>query len=236
MQILIADDHGLVREGLGLLLSNMFENIVILEADNVDSALEQIESNNQLDLILLDLQMPGMDQNFEEGSISYTRFAGIQRIVKQAPEIPLVIVSAFSKTEYIVRAIEMGARGYIVKTANHDVLRHALELVLVGQIYVPPEILLTLDSTGRESLTKNTIRKGTPGNILSQLTPRQSATLDLLILGKANKEIARDLSILESTVKAHVRIILKKLNATNRTEAARIAADLGWVSPDRIPE
>lgn len=235
MQILIADDHGLFREGLRLVLSHMFENVVILEADSVDSVLKQIESNKQLDLILLDLQMPGMDQNFEEG-ISYTRFAGIQRVVKQVPEVPLVIVSAFSKTEYIVRTIEMGARGYIVKTANHDVLRHALELVLSGQIYVPPEILLTLDKTGRESLNKNNIRNGTPGNILSQLTPRQSATLDLMILGKSNKEIARDLSILESTVKAHVRVILKKLNASNRTEAARVAADLGWTNSDRMPQ
>ncbi len=234
MQILIADDHGLFREGLRLVLSSMFENVEILEASSVEATLKQIENSTKPDLILMDLQMPGMDQSVGDG-IKYKRFAGIQRVVEQVPETPLVIVSAYTNPEFIARTIEMGACGYIVKSSNRDVLKHALALVTSGEVYVPPDVLLAVSLTSK-SVAKKCGKSGIPENLLQQLTPRQRATLDLVILGKSNKEIARDLSILESTVKAHIRVILKKLNASNRTEAARIAMDLGWNRSDEIPQ
>lgn len=221
MRVLVADDHTLVRRGLHLLLSKLYPEIEVLEAGDVEQALRVAAGQKQLDLVLCDLAMPGMEQ-----------LKGLQALRQRLPGVPVVILSGVSNPDDIVKAIEQGARGYILKSASDETFRHAVSLVLSGGIYLPSEALL--DSQQRW------IGKGrapgadfAPSNPLSSLTERQRDVLSLLMGGQSNKEIARNLGLLESTVKAHVKIILDKLDASNRTQAAMIAAELGWPPPDR---
>jgi DNA-binding NarL/FixJ family response regulator len=140
------------------------------------------------------------------------------------------MLSAHTEPEEIARVVGMGARGYIPKSSDEEVLRHAISLVLSHNVYVPPSVLSAVADTagGPDSMHAHPPARPPPANPLDLLTPRQRATLNLIMLGQSNKEIARNLNLLESTVKAHVRVILQKLKASNRTQAARIAAELGW--------
>lgn len=221
MRVLIADDHTLVRRGLHLLLTKLYPETEVVEASDVDSALKAAAAQPQLDLVLCDLAMPGMEQ-----------LKGLQALHERLPGVPIVILSGISNPDDIVRTIEQGARGYILKSASDETFRHAVSLVLSGEIYLPSDAFL--DRQQRWLGTRGA--PGTafaPGNPLGSLTERQRDVLTLLMGGQSNKEIARNLGLLESTVKAHVKIILGKLEAANRTQAAMIAAELGWPPPDR---
>lgn len=209
MRILIADDHALFRRGLGLLLRQLYPDAEILEATDVASALALGERLAQSDVVLLDLTMPGM-----EG------LAGLERLRQAAPAARIVMLSASADLDSIRRAMGAGARGYVLKSGSDETLRHALSLVMAGEIYVPPVVLAELDRPqgGPELPADSPLRS---------LTERQRETLQLLVQGLSNKEIARQLGLLESTVKAHLKVILKKLGATNRTQAALLATQLG---------
>jgi DNA-binding NarL/FixJ family response regulator len=223
MRVLIADDHALVRRGLHLLLSKLYPEAEVLEASDVAGALKAAAAASELDLVLCDLAMPGMEQ-----------MRGLKALKERLPEVPVVILSGHSNPDDIVRAIELGARGYILKSASDEAFRHAVSLVLSGEIYLPSEAFLdrqqrwlgTRSGAGAEFAASNP---------LSTLTERQRDVLTLMMSGQSNKEIARNLGLLESTVKAHVKIIFGKLEASNRTQAAMIAAELGWPPPDRTP-
>lgn len=228
MRILIADDHALFREGLSLVLARLYPDAEVQEARNVDEALASLANGNPPDLVLLDLAMPGMSDVDPDGD-ARGRFAGVERVVRQAGDTPVVMVSAHVNPEQIAATINLGARGYILKSSSQEVLRHALSLVMSGAVYIPPSVLTAV---GRDhSVGRERAGSSSTGNPLRNLTPRQRATLDLMMLGKSNKEIARELDVLESTVKAHVRVILNKLKASNRTQAVRIATDFGWSDP-----
>lgn len=221
MRVLIADDHTLVRRGLHLLLSKLYPEAEVLEAADAPSALDKALAAPHLDLVLCDLAMPGMEQ-----------FKGLQALCRALPGVPVVILSAISSTDDIVRAIELGARGYVLKSASDDTFRHALSLVLSGEVYLPSEAFL--DRQHRWIGTRGPAAAAfAASNPLSTLTERQRDVLTLMMAGQSNKEIARNLGLLESTVKAHVKIVLSKLDAANRTQAAMIAAELGWPPPDR---
>lgn len=221
MRVLIADDHTLVRRGLHLLLAKLYPEVEVLEAADADAALAAAEAAPQLDLVLCDLAMPGMEQ-----------LKGLEALRRRLPDVPVVILSAISNPEDIVRTIERGARGYVLKSASDDTFRHALSLVLSGEIYLPSEAFLDRDRRwvgGRGAPAA----EFAASNPLSSLTERQRDVLTLMMTGQSNKEIARNLGLLESTVKAHVKIILSKLDAANRTQASMIAAELGWPPADR---
>lgn len=221
MRVLIADDHTLVRRGLHLLLTKIYPEAEVEEASDIDAALRLIAARPEFDLVLCDLAMPGMEQ-----------LKGLQLLGQKLPGVPVVILSAISHSEDIVRAIEQGARGYILKSASDETFRHAVSLVLSGEIYLPSEAFL--DRQQRWVGARGAAgAEFAPGNPLSSLTERQRDVLSLLMAGQSNKEIARNLGLLESTVKAHVKIILGKLDAANRTQAAMIAAELGWPPPER---
>jgi len=209
MRILIADDHALFRRGLSLLLRQLYPDAEVIEATDVASALALGDGLVQCSVILLDLTMPGM-----EG------LAGLERLRLAAPAAPIVMLSASAELESIRRAIAGGARGYVLKSGSDETLRHALSLVMAGEIYVPPVVLSQLDrpAGGPELPADSPLRS---------LTERQRETLELLAQGLSNKEIARQLGLLESTVKAHLKVILKKLGATNRTQAALLATQHG---------
>lgn len=212
MRILVVDDHTLFRRGFSLLLQRLYPEIEIEEASDVASALEAVRRIS-VDLILLDLAMPGMDG-----------FSGLEQLRDAVPSAAIVIVSAISDSDRIREALERGARGYVLKTINDAALKHALSLVMSGETYVPAELLQERALKG----VGGPIGKGGPENPLAHLTDRQRDVLGLLMTGQSNKEIARDLGLLESTVKAHIKVILNKLSVANRTQAAMVAAGLGW--------
>jgi DNA-binding NarL/FixJ family response regulator len=215
MHILIVDDHTLFRRGFSLLLQRLYPDAELLEAGDVATALE-LAHRGDIDLVLLDLAMPGM-----EG------FKGLQQLAECLPKATIVIVSAITEPDRIREALERGARGYVLKTINDAALKHALSLMLSGETYVPAELL-----QGRALKGPGVAGgKSGPDNPLSSLTDRQRDVLSLLMTGQSNKEIARHLGLLESTVKAHIKVILNKLSVANRTQAAMMASALGWHPP-----
>jgi len=227
MRVLIADDHTLFRRGLALLLRTHYPSVEIIEAGDVDEALRKLDSAPAPDLVLCDLAMPGM-----------TRLAGLRDLVERLPGTPVVMLSAYADRDDIVRAIETGARGYILKSASDESLKSAISLVLAGETYLPGGVFLDSHRRwiGDQVGGGPTLPAGNP---LNELTARQRDVLSLMMDGLSNKGIARNLGLLESTVKAHVKTILDKLSAANRTQAAILAAKLGWRpsgQTDRTPE
>lgn len=219
LHLLIADDHKLFRSGFKLLTSQLFPGALFADAGDANEAWAVLNAEDAFDLVFLDLAMPGMNG-----------ISGVRRFVERRPAVPIVILSAYAEPGEIAECIELGVRGYIPKSASESVFRNAVALVLSGEIYIPQYVISRiLSGDGSASEGFDRLAESNP---LRQLTPRQQSTLALMIEGHSNKEIARSLDLLESTVKAHVKVILRKLGAHNRTQAALIAADLGW--PRRV--
>ena len=215
MRIMIVDDHALFRKGLTLVLSQLYPEAEILGEKDADSAFDRLEDVQPLDLLLLDLSMPGM-----------AGVVGIRRFVKRCPRTHIVILSASCEPSEVMRAIQYGAHGYILKSATDVVLKNALTLILSGETYIPSIVINNVNKVCNP--LPSAISELPANNPLRSLSPRQRDTLALLMEGQSNKEIARNLGLLESTVKAHIKVILHKLNASNRTQAAMIATELGW--------
>ncbi len=200
MKILIVDDHQLFRDGLSLTLIALTPNQAppaLLHADNADQAIALLEQHNALDLILLDLSLPdthGMKV--------------LQWIQEHMPECPVVIISATEKQSDIMRALDAGAAGFIPKSTSSDVILSALQLVLSGGRYLPPQLLTTAPR-------------------LEQLTDRQMEVLEHMNDGMSNKMIANALALSESTVKAHIRKVFSVLQAKSRSHAISIATRMG---------
>ncbi len=222
MRILIADDHTLFRRGLELLLQRIFPAIMMIGVADAHQAMQAIEEHGAFDLVLLDLAMPGMNG-----------IAGVRRFVEHQPAAPVIILSAHVESEEILKCIQLGVRGYVPKSSSEEVLEHALSLVLAGEAFVPSAVVAQLGSGGGRAQPAE-LANLAGDNPLRQLTTRQRETMALMIEGRSNKEIARKLGLLESTVKAHIKVILRKLGAQNRTHAALIAADLGWPRPVKV--
>jgi len=208
MRVLIADDHALFREGLGLLLSKLFPSIVVLEAKDVDEVMTVLHRSTGTDLVLLDLMMPGMDG-----------FRGLHRLKGEFPLIPMAILSMSEDLADIRSAIENGAAGYILKSADHRILEAAIALLAAGHPYVPPHALTAL--SGHASRSGAAARPRRP---IDSLTPREKEVLAHLTAGHSNKVIANTLGVLEGTVKKHAHAIFQKLGVSNRTQAAMIAS------------
>ncbi len=216
MHLLVADDHALFRDGLSLLLKQLDPDVHIIEASCFEAAMACAQSGIDLDLALLDLNMPGMDG-----------VAGITRFQAQASDVPVVVISASEDVADIKDILDAGAMGYIPKSSSSQVMLSALRLVLAGGVYVPVNVLHDVDSPC-ESACKPSANKPGAG---SNLTHRQLEVLRLIIQGKPNKIIARELKLSEGTVKVHLASIFRALNASNRTEAAMAAQHLGLL-PD----
>jgi DNA-binding NarL/FixJ family response regulator len=169
-----------------------------------------------LNLVLLDASMPGMED-----------FAGLRRLVEKLPDVPIVVTSPSESSAQMVAAIRSGARGYFLPSTKACVLRHALPLILLGEIYIPA-FALRLDHGNGMSRPEGLAPR--MGDASGKLTPRQCEIVVMLGAGKSNKEIAREAKVLEGTVKLHVRGILRKLGVRNRTEAVLAAARGGYLS------
>jgi two-component system nitrate/nitrite response regulator NarL len=213
LRILIVDGTTLVRRGLALLLGRLYPDAHIDEAAEQATALARIDDGDY-DLVLCDPAGPD-------------RLADLRALKARLPAAtPLVVLSQVVEPELVVAAIELGARGYVGKSASVDSFGWALSLVLAGETYLPPDAFLDERRQWRAP------RLGTNGfpfdNPLGSLTVRQLDVLELMIAGQSNKEIARNLGLLESTIKAHLKTIFGRLNAVNRTQAAVAARELGW--------
>jgi DNA-binding NarL/FixJ family response regulator len=201
-------------------LQSLDEQLVLLEAQACDEALDLIRSNQDIALILLDLALPGVDG-----------FEALRQFREEFPGVPVVVVSAFDQPEFVTRAIDAGAMGFIPKTSSTQILLNALRLVLSGGVYLPAELLRKHDSIPPSSpqLPTNPAQLRDPREI--GLTQRQSQVLTLLVQGKPNKIICRELNLAEGTVKIHVTAILKALSVTNRTQAVIAVSKLGFKLP-----
>ncbi len=207
MHILVADDHNLVRDGLKPFLFELDPEAIIIDAANFDEALAAAKGTSQLDLVLLDLKMPGM-----------SGLAGVEQMRRVHPNVRVVILSGHVEREEVLAAVRAGAAGYIPKTISGSALINALRLVLAGESYLPPSILLESAPSERKPSTSP----------LSTLSAREREILGYLIEGQTNKEIARRLDLQEITIKIHLRNVYRKIGAVNRAQAVRIALSSGW--------
>jgi DNA-binding NarL/FixJ family response regulator len=212
MKILVVDDHVLIREALRGVLKELKDDAAIVEAPDSSRAMRHVEENPDLELVLLDLNLPDC-----------SGFEVLAELRERYPAISVVVLSASNDRDDIARALDLGALGFIPKSAQREVMLSALKLIFAGGIYVPPEIL-----GRRPPAPAVQPRSGPPLSAAKLgLTERQIDVLALMMEGKSNKAICRLLGIAEPTVKNHVTAILKALKATNRTEAVIAAGALG---------
>lgn len=193
-RVLIADDHPMVRRALSeSLLQSFGESFEVLEAGNVATAREAL-STTSVDLLLLDLSMPGMD-----GART------LQALRTDFPSVPILVVSAIEEPQVIRQTMELGAAGFLPKSSPFATITDAVRAVLAGELWFPH--LGAIEPPAR----------------LAELTPQQRHVLALVCQGKQNKEIAAELHVTEATIKAHVTQILQKLGVRSRTQAALLA-------------
>ncbi|MDE1149942.1 MAG: response regulator transcription factor [Azospirillaceae bacterium] len=210
-QIIIADDHPMVRGALALAVESAFDQAEILECAHLGAVMQLLGEIGMADLLLLDLRMPGVDG-----------FEGLLRVRTQFPATPVVVISALEDARLVREALALGAVGFIPKSTPRQEIIAALALVAGGGIYQPenlPESAPAADGKGQRADDDFLQRVLT-------LTPQQRRVLQLLGTGKLNKEIAYDLDIAETTVKAHVSSILHKLRVYSRTQAVVMAGRL----------
>ena len=220
MKILVVDDHALIREALRGVLRSLKSEATIVEAPNSRQAMQRIEENPEIELILLDLNLPDRDG-----------FEVLAELRERYPAVSVVVLSASDEREHVARALDLGALGFIPKSSQREVMLSAFNLIFAGGIYVPPEILAR---PAPRPVPSAQLRKAVSAADLG-LTDRQMDVLVLMMQGKSNKAICRVLDLAEPTVKNHVTAILKALKASNRTEAVIAAGALG-VQPSRERE
>jgi DNA-binding NarL/FixJ family response regulator len=198
-RIIVVDDHPLFRGALTQALSSALAGARIDQAASLAELEELIAQRNDTDLVLLDLSMPGVQG-----------LSGLLLLRSQHPDIPVVVVSAHDDPETIRRCMEFGASGYVPKSLSVEEIRTAVETVLGGGIWIPPDIDL---ERAADSGTADVVAR------LSTLTPQQVRVLMMLGQGLLNKQIAFQLGVSEATIKAHVSAILQKLHVDSRTQA-----------------
>jgi len=196
MRILIADDHGLVRDTVAMFLRAEGLEVVAC-ADSLEAALEKVKTVGQFDLVLLDYGMPGMDG-----------LAGLGKMKRVNGPKPVAILSGIASPSVASDAIAAGAAGFVPKTLGAQSMVSAIHLMLSGEIFVPYDFM-----------------KQVTAKKVGNLTERETEVLRALTEGKSNKEIALDLDLKEVTIKLHVKTLCRKLDAKNRTQAAMIARD-----------
>ena len=204
--MLIADDHPLFRGALREAVNRLFDRVEVAEAGTFEQVVERLETGGEVDLILLDLQMPGV-----------RGFSGLMYLRAQYPSLPVAIVSANDDPVVIRHCMEFGAAGFLPKTLGVEVLRAAIARVLAGETWTPPDVEL---ASAADAETAALIRR------LATLTPQQVRVLMMLSGGLLNKQIAYELCVSEATVKAHVSAILQKLGVDSRTQAVIAAGKI----------
>lgn len=217
MKILIIDDHVLIREALRGVLKELKGEATVVEASDWRQAVRQIEQGGDLELILLDLTLPDRDG-----------FEILADLRERYPAISIVVLSAHHDRDSVARALDLGALGFIPKSAQREVMLSAFNLIFSGGMYIPPEILVRQEPvpTQSASVPARSGRRVSAADL--GITERQFEVLALMMQGRSNKAICRVLGLAEPTIKNHVTAILKALKATNRTEAVIAAGALGF--------
>jgi DNA-binding NarL/FixJ family response regulator len=213
VRLLVVDDHPLVQEAVSNVLRDLDANVEIAVAGDCATGFEMAERGAELDLVLLDLDLPGL-----------SGIAALQRWRSRYPAVPVVVISASDDQATVLAAINGGAAGYIPKSSANRVMREALRLVLAGGKYLPPQLL---DRPPGAAIASPTHRHAAHAAVSLGLTERQVAVLRLIAKGAPNKVICRELGLAERTVKAHVTAVLRSLNVSSRTQAAVEAVRLG---------
>jgi DNA-binding NarL/FixJ family response regulator len=217
MKVLLCDDHALLREAMRGVIKELVPDASVIEAADGRQMAKLIAEDPQLDLLLLDLNLPDQD------GISLLR-----ELRERHPEITVVVLSAFQDRETVRRCLGLGALGFIPKNTERDVVLNALRLVLSGGIYIPVQAL-----DGAEARAAQNCGSASTGDLRARLPPRLGLTdrqIDVLALvmeGKSNKAISRVLGLAEHTVKNHMTAIFKALQVTSRTEAVIAVGKLG---------
>ncbi|WP_016916232.1 response regulator [Vreelandella stevensii] len=216
--LLVADDHPLFRDALQAVIRGGLADTQLLEADSLAAAMAHIEAHDTLDLLLLDLSLPDADG-----------LEGLKTLRSAFPWLPVAIVSAHQERQLVLDAITQGAVGYIPKSTPGEQLLSALEQILQGQLYLPADIMRrppAQRAPAAASVSSSTALQDVerPGR-LPRLTDKQLDVLSCMSQGMSNKQIARELTIAETTVKTHVSAILRKLGASSRVHAIVLASE-----------
>lgn len=224
MRVLLIDDHPLILAALQTVIQGLGDDVQVLGADSAAQARDTLKVRQDFDLVLLDLNL---------GDAS--GFDVLEEFRAQYPSLPVVVISASDRASDVIRAIDQGAMGFVPKRTSNEVLAQALKLVMSGGIYVPPMSLGSdapeVEAPGEsdfslndslqqvQALASQSGYQTAAGLEGLQLTPRQTDVLALLLQGKPNKIIARELGVSVETIKDHVAAVLKALGVSSRTQA-----------------
>lgn len=215
-KVIIADDHPLFRTALKQAIVECIEDAGTLEADNFSQLLSSIEQNPSLEIVFLDLHMPGNNG-----------FTGLTQLQNHYPDLIVIMVSSDDSDETMQKAINFGAAAFIPKSADLSTIASAIDSVLGGGVWLPEHVEMNADQhmmVAHQKLAKQ----------LAQLTPQQYIVLTQIADGQLNKQIAYDLNIKETTVKKHVSAILMKLEVNNRTLAGLAYQQLMLAPPENV--
>lgn len=215
-ELLIADDHPLFREALRGLITKLYPDAMIHEADNISSLYRLVERHADADVLLLDLNMPGA-----------AGYSALVYLRTQYPQLPIVIISAHEDPALMRRAVDHGAMGFIPKSVDSETLSIALEKIFMGEVWLPKHAQQTPAISADEAAA---------AKLLSELTPQQFRVLQMVSTGQLNKQIAYELGVSEATIKTHMTAILRKLGVSNRTQAVLLAYQLGLQEGDSSAE
>jgi len=205
--IVVADDHPLFRDALSGIISTGFSGASVVSAKDLTTTIKALEETADVDLVLLDLNMPGVQG-----------FSGLIFLRGQYPTIPIIVVSGSEDLDTIRRSVSLGASGFIPKSSDTGTIKNAMNSVLDGGVWVPDQAAIDNDTQDDELLEI--------ASRLSTLTPQQMRVLMMLKEGLLNKQIAYELNVSEATVKAHVSAILQKLDVNSRTQAVIVASKI----------
>ena len=206
-KFLIADDHPLFREALKGALKGSFPDAEVFESEDFDSTLAALEQQEELDLLLLDLHMPGSGDLY-----------GLIRIREDHPDLPIAVVSGTEDLTVVSKIMSQGALGFIPKSAGSAQIAEAVESILDGDTWLPSNMAEQVEQANEEDMAM--------AQQVASLTPQQYKVLRYLHEGLLNKQIAYELNISDATVKAHITAIFRKLGVYNRTQAVLIASKL----------
>jgi DNA-binding NarL/FixJ family response regulator len=210
--VIVADDHPLFRTAIKEALEANQGETTFLEASSFETLQVLVDANQDVDLVLLDLHMPGV-----------SGFAGLVYLCKRYPSVPVVIISATEDPLVIKRALEHGAAGFIPKSSSIETITDAINQILMGEIWAPESV--------QSNLPGNNVSELAMAERMAQLTPQQFKVLMMMSQGLLNKQIAYELGVSEATIKAHVSAIMSKLNVSNRTQAVLAASQLSVSRP-----
>jgi two-component system, NarL family, nitrate/nitrite response regulator NarL len=217
LKVLVIDDHPLVQEGVAAALESLGHDVNVISAADSAQGLTAAAANPDIDLVLLDLALPGM-----------SGLGLINALHERFPSLPVVVLSALEDPETVRQAITAGAMGFVPKSARTRVLIEVLQQVLEGNVSVPGNVHAAPNASGAGAQGSSGLQGSEPDVAL--LTLRQLEVLSRLCQGKTNKQVATELGLSEKTVKAHVTAIFKVLGVVNRTQAVLVARRIGMIT------